>query len=79
MSDYLKVLLDGQEVRVEPGKTLLDAARENGIDIPTICFHEATTSYALCRICVVEVEGMRLLQPACRSGAGVIRLIRAGL
>ncbi|HET9589422.1 MAG TPA: 2Fe-2S iron-sulfur cluster-binding protein [Anaerolineales bacterium] len=65
MSDYLKVLLDGQEVRVEPGKTLLDAARENGIDIPTICFHEATTSYALCRICVVEVEGMRLLQPAC--------------
>jgi NADH dehydrogenase/NADH:ubiquinone oxidoreductase subunit G len=50
---------------VEQGLTLLDAARENGTDIPTICFHEATTSNALCRICVVEVEGMRLLQPAC--------------
>ena len=44
---------------------MLEAARENRVDIPTICFHEATTSNALCRICVVEVEGQRLLQPAC--------------
>lgn len=58
-------LMDGKEITAEDGQTLLDAARENGIDIPTICFHEATTSNALCRICVVEVEGMRLLQPAC--------------
>jgi NADH dehydrogenase/NADH:ubiquinone oxidoreductase subunit G len=58
-------LMDGKEISVEQGLTLLDAARENGTDIPTICFHEATTSNALCRICVVEVEGMRLLQPAC--------------
>ena len=61
----IKLTLDGQEISVEPGKTLLEAARENGIDIPTICFHEATTANALCRICVVEVEGMRVLQPAC--------------
>lgn len=58
-------MMDGKEISVEQGKTLLDVARENGKDIPTICFHEATTSNALCRICVVEVEGMRLLQPAC--------------
>ena len=57
--------MDGKEITVEEGQTLLEAARENGIDIPTICFHEATTSNALCRICVVEVEGQRLLQPAC--------------
>ena len=57
--------MDGKEISVAEGKTLLDAARENGMDIPTICFHEATTSNALCRICVVEVEGVRLLQPAC--------------
>lgn len=57
--------MDGKEISVEDGKTLLEAARENGIDIPTICFHEATTANALCRICVVEVEGMRVLQPAC--------------
>ena len=58
-------MMDGKEITVEEGQTLLEAARENGIDIPTICFHEATTSNALCRICVVEVEGQRLLQPAC--------------
>ena len=60
-----KLSMDGKEINVEQGQTLLEAARENGMDIPTICFHEATTSNALCRICVVEVEGMRLLQPAC--------------
>jgi len=62
--------MDGKEITVEHGKTLLEAARENGIDIPTICFHEATTANALCRICVVEVEGMRVLQPACIVEAG---------
>lgn len=58
-------IMDGKEVAALDGQTLLDVARKNGIDIPTICFHEATTANALCRICVVEVEGMRLLQPAC--------------
>lgn len=57
--------LDGKEVNAEENKTLLEIARENGVDIPTICFHEATTANALCRICVVEVEGQRVLQPAC--------------
>jgi NADH dehydrogenase/NADH:ubiquinone oxidoreductase subunit G len=61
----IKFFMDGEEVTSEEGQTLLDVARENGIDIPTICFHEATTANALCRICVVEVEGMRVLQPAC--------------
>ena len=57
--------IDGEEITSEAGKTLLDIARENSKNIPTICFHEATTANALCRICVVEVEGMRVLQPAC--------------
>jgi len=61
----IKLTLNGKEVSTEEGKTLLDAARENGMDIPTICFHEATTANGLCRMCVVEVEGMRVLQPAC--------------
>jgi len=61
----ITLTIDGQEVSTEEGKTLLDAAREHGEDIPTICYHEATTANALCRICVVEVEGQRLLQPAC--------------
>jgi NADH dehydrogenase/NADH:ubiquinone oxidoreductase subunit G len=61
----ITLVMDNKEITVEDGKTILEAARENGIDIPTICFHEATTANALCRICVVEVEGMRVLQPAC--------------
>jgi NADH dehydrogenase/NADH:ubiquinone oxidoreductase subunit G len=67
------LLMDGKEITIEDGMTLLDAARLNGIDIPTICYHDATTANALCRICVVEVEGMRLLQPACivQAGAGM--------
>jgi NADH dehydrogenase/NADH:ubiquinone oxidoreductase subunit G len=65
MAGSLTLTIDGQEVSVPEGTTLSEAARQIGKSIPTICFHEATTSNALCRICVVEVEGQRLLQPAC--------------
>lgn len=65
MTDTLTLIIDGKEVTVEQGKTILEAAREQGIDIPTICFHEATHANGLCRICVVEVEGWRTLQPSC--------------
>src|SRR5512134_3187014 len=69
----MTLTMDGRELTIEEGKTLLEAARENDIEIPTICFHEATTANGLCRMCVVEVEGMRLLQPACivQVGAGM--------
>ena len=65
MTENITLTIDGQQAIVEQGTTLLKAAQQVGVDIPTICFHEATTSNALCRICVVEVEGQRLLQPAC--------------
>lgn len=65
MPDTVTLTIDGREVSVARGVTLLEAARQMGVNIPTICYHEATTSNALCRICVVEVEGQRLLQPAC--------------
>ncbi|MFN8413908.1 MAG: 2Fe-2S iron-sulfur cluster-binding protein [Anaerolineales bacterium] len=73
MTEPLTLMIDGQEVTAEQGKTLLQVAREMGKDIPTICFHDATTANALCRICVVEVEGQRVLQPACvvKAGAGM--------
>lgn len=73
MTERITLTIDGQEVTIEQGKTLLDVARGMGKEIPTICFHEATTANAVCRICVVEVEGMRTLQPACivKAGAGM--------
>ena len=70
MVDNVTLTIDGEQVSVERGTTLLKAAQQAGKDIPTICFHEATTSNALCRICVVEVEGQRVLQPACIVQAG---------
>jgi NADH dehydrogenase/NADH:ubiquinone oxidoreductase subunit G len=72
-SNEITLIMDGKEITVEEGKTLLEAAREMAKDIPTICFHEATTANGLCRICVVEVEGQRVLQPACivQAGAGM--------
>ncbi len=65
MTENITLTIDGRSVSVETGTTLLKAAQQIGTEIPTICYHAATTSNALCRICVVEVEGQRLLQPAC--------------
>jgi predicted molibdopterin-dependent oxidoreductase YjgC len=63
--EMVTINLDGQEVIVPKGATILDAARETGKDIPVICYHEATTANGLCRICVVDVNQGRILQPAC--------------
>lgn len=63
--DTINLTLDGKPVSVAKGATLLEAAREAGIDIPLICYHEATSPNGLCRVCVVDVDGGRVLQPAC--------------
>ena len=65
MQNNIKLLINNQEVICEPGITILEAAHQIGVKIPTICFHEACTANALCRICVVEVKGARTLVPAC--------------
>ena len=57
--------VDGEPVEVARGATLLDAAELAGVDIPVICYHEATSPNGLCRICVVDVDNGRVLQPAC--------------
>lgn len=57
--------IDGRSVAVPAGTTILRAAEQLGEKIPTICYHDYCTANALCRICVVEVEGARVLAPAC--------------
>lgn len=57
--------IDGQTVTVPAGTTILNAAAKLGASVPTICYHEHCTANGLCRMCVVEVEGQKLLQPAC--------------
>jgi predicted molibdopterin-dependent oxidoreductase YjgC len=57
--------LDGRDVTVPAGSTILDACRAEGIDVPTMCFLENLTPVNVCRVCVVEVAGSRVLAPAC--------------
>lgn len=65
MSGQVTLTIDGREVSVPPGTTILEAAEQLDIDIPTICFHPSLTANAVCRICVVEAENARVLLPAC--------------
>lgn len=53
----ITLTIDGQDTEALEGSTLLEAARENGIEIPTLCFHEALEPYGGCRLCVVELVG----------------------
>jgi predicted molibdopterin-dependent oxidoreductase YjgC len=61
----VELVIDGQAVTVPEGATLLDAARQIGIETPTLCYLENLTPVNVCRICVVEVEGARTLVPSC--------------
>lgn len=61
----ITLTIDGQRVQVEPGTTVLEAAKKIGIVIPTLCYHEDQDIKAVCRICCVEVEGSRTFQAAC--------------
>jgi len=61
----LKVNIDGQETEVTCGTTILEAATELGIRIPTLCYHSDLCVAGVCRVCMVEVEGQRTLQAAC--------------
>jgi NADP-reducing hydrogenase subunit HndD len=57
--------IDDQQVTVPEGTSILDAARAIGIDTPTLCYLQTLTPVNACRVCVVEVEGSRVLVPAC--------------
>ena len=57
--------IDGAEVTVPEGSTILEACRAQGLDIPTLCYLENLTPVNVCRVCVVEVKGSRVHAPAC--------------
>lgn len=61
----IEIKIDGKSVSVPEGSTILDAARKLGIDTPTLCYLESLTPVNVCRVCVVELEGSRVLVPAC--------------
>lgn len=61
----IKLTIDGNEIEVKEGTTVLEAAKEAGLYVPTLCHHPQLTPYGGCRLCMVDVEGARTLQPSC--------------
>ena len=65
MSDMIKLTIDGKEVEVKKGTTILEAAKKANIDIPTLCFLKEINEIGDCRMCLVEVEGRRGFVTSC--------------
>jgi len=65
----VSLTIDGDEVHVPEGSTILDACRAREQEIPTLCFGETLRPVNACRVCVVELEGSRVLVPSCARKA----------
>ena len=65
----VNLTVDGKSIEVKKGATILEAAQEAGIYIPHLCYHPDLTPFGACRLCIVEVEGMRGFPPSCATPA----------
>ena len=63
--DVKTLVIDGQNVSARAGQTILEVARENKIDIPTLCHLDGLGDVGACRLCLVEIKGTNKLLPAC--------------
>ena len=61
----IDIEIDDKKISVPSGTRLLDAAQENGIYIPTLCYHPDLTPAGNCRLCIVEIEGQRVPMASC--------------
>jgi predicted molibdopterin-dependent oxidoreductase YjgC len=70
----IELTIDGQAVSVAEGSTILDACRRLGIETPTLCYADTLTPVNVCRVCVVEIDGARVLAPSCsrKAEAGMV-------
>ncbi|HAF28626.1 MAG TPA: hypothetical protein DCG75_06220 [Bacteroidales bacterium] len=69
MANTLSLKIDGINITVEQGSSILDAARKHNIHIPTLCYHEDLGLSGSCSVCVVEQKGKKSLVPACSTFA----------
>lgn len=65
--DKIKVTIDGKELTAEKGQTILQIARDNNIEIPTLCYIDEVKAYGACGLCVVEAENIPKLLRACAT------------
>jgi NADH-quinone oxidoreductase subunit G/NADP-reducing hydrogenase subunit HndD len=61
----INIIIDGKEYSVPENFTVLEACKQAGIEIPVLCYHPDLRPEGSCRLCVVEIEGMRTFQPSC--------------
>jgi NADH-quinone oxidoreductase subunit G len=67
MADMVTLTVNGNPVETEKGRLLIDVAEEMGIFVPRFCYHPGMKSVAVCRMCLVKVEGQNKLLPACAT------------
>jgi NADH dehydrogenase/NADH:ubiquinone oxidoreductase subunit G len=70
--------IDGETVRAREGETILQVCRRQRLEIPTLCYGETLTPVNACRVCMVEVEGSRVLVPSCARKAEDGMVVRTG-
>ena len=63
----IQISINGKKIKVDEGKTILQAAEENGIEIPALCYHSDLSVRASCRICVVQIKGEKGFYPSCST------------
>jgi predicted molibdopterin-dependent oxidoreductase YjgC len=74
----IRLSVDGHEVQVQEGASVLEAAREAGIYVPTLCHHEGLSPFGGCRLCIVEIEGSGGFPASCSTPAREGMVIRTG-
>jgi NADH-quinone oxidoreductase subunit G len=67
VSELVALTIDGRETKAEKGRILIDVAEEMNVFVPRFCYHPGMKSVAVCRMCLVEIEGMPKLAPACST------------
>ena len=61
------IAIDGKKITFKAGKTVIEAARDAGIYIPSLCTHSELEPFGACRLCIVKIEGMRGFPPSCST------------
>ncbi|MEY2919201.1 MAG: hypothetical protein RL261_506 [Pseudomonadota bacterium] len=75
----IKVTIDQRAIEARPGETVLQVARRNGIDIPHFCYHDKLSIAGSCRICLVKVNNLPKLQPACNLAVAPNMVVETGI
>jgi len=75
MNEIISIRLDGEELKVEFGRTILEVCREQGVDLPVMCYLEGLSTVGACRLCLVEIEGTPRLFPACTTPVAANQVI----